>query len=108
MIAKIGIKNTKVIINGDSDVVEIGMSDTTEVDIGSLTNISVAIPDTSPILILSTTGTNGATMSVYIGNRDPNGVITADAGSIYVRVGGTSSGVYQNRSAVSGTTWVAL
>ena len=46
---------------------------------------------------------------VMFGSINPNGVVSANAGTIYVRTAGASSNVYQNRSATDpGTSWTAL
>jgi len=64
--------------------------------------------DTVEVFSLETTGTNGAKARFYVGTQAPGGTITAEPGSIYIRVAGTSSGVYNNTGASSGTTWTQL
>jgi hypothetical protein len=61
--------------------------------------------DTEAIFKLAGSGTNGATTQFYVGTRDPNATVTANAGSVYFRVNGASSGIYVNTSVGSGTTW---
>jgi hypothetical protein len=65
--------------------------------------------DTEAIFKLAGSGTNGATTQFYVGTRDPSATVSANAGSIYCRVNGASSGVYVNTSAADpGTTWTQL
>jgi hypothetical protein len=66
--------------------------------------------DTEAIFNLAGSGTNGATTQFYVGTRDAGAIgISANAGSIYIRVNGTSSAVYVNTSSSDpGTTWSQL
>lgn len=76
---------------------------------GTANNVTIQVdnPDTSPPLIIETGGTNGANISVYTGNRDPEGNVTANPGSLYIRRDGTSSRIYQLEAASSANTpWV--
>jgi hypothetical protein len=68
-----------------------------------------ASADTVPVMSFSATGSNGGSARILVGTRDPSGVVSANAGNLYVRVSGTTSNVYVNRSAADpGTTWTAL
>ena len=65
-------------------------------------------PDSDPMLLLESTGTNGAFSNIHVGDRDPNGAVSATAGSLYVRVDDASSQLYINTTAGTGTTWTAI
>jgi hypothetical protein len=66
----------------------------------------VSAQDSShPILQLD----NSVTLvAMYAGSADPNGVVSALNGSVYVRANNALSNVYINQSVGTGTTWVAL
>ncbi len=65
--------------------------------------------DTSPITRLTSTGgANGAQSRIFVGTRDPNGVVTGNPGDRYIRVDAANSNEYINTSAGPGTTWTAL
>lgn len=65
-------------------------------------------PDSNPPLIMTTGGTNGATIEFYTGSRDPEGNVSANPGSIYYRRSGINSRTYQLEAATAGNTgWVA-
>ena len=69
--------------------------------------LSSTNPDTSEGFLLEQTSTNGGSVGVYVGNRDPEGNVTANTGDIYIRDDGTSSTIYVKRA--SGTTgWFNL
>jgi len=71
-------------------------------------HIQVGGNDNVQFIRLENVGTNGGDTSFRAGDRDPNGVITGNAGQLYVRVDGVNSNMYINRDAVSGTTWTAM
>lgn len=52
--------------------------------------------DTTRVLELATTGANAATTKLYVGSRDPVGVVTASPGEFYLRVDGNDSALYQH------------
>ena len=60
------------------------------------------------LVTLTTTGTSGDSVGFFVGDSDPNAVITADAGSLFFRDTGTGAELYLNDSTGSGTSWVAL
>ena len=60
------------------------------------------------ILSLTTTGTNGDSVEMFVGDNDPSGSITALAGSLFFRDTGAGAELYLNTSVGSGTTWTAL
>lgn len=58
--------------------------------------------DTTAVLALETTGTNGADVSLFVGNRDPNTNVTGAIGDHYLSTTGTGS---LWRSTTAGTVW---
>ncbi len=91
-------------LNGTDYKVRLGGTGTIATQTEALQVINTG-DDTVPVLALSTTGTNGAKSSVYVGTRDPSGAVSALGGSIYIRVNGATSQMYQNRTAGTGTSW---
>jgi hypothetical protein len=78
----------------------------TQVPVGRIVNAGA---DTAPVLELSTTGANGASPRVFGGTRVPTGLVSGNAGDLYIRKSGAASGIYVNQSAADpGTTWVLL
>lgn len=62
--------------------------------------------DSTPAFGVQNTGTNAAISRTYVGTRDPSGLVSADAGSLYIRVSAAASALYINRSAADpGTSW---
>jgi len=57
------------------------------------------------ILNLSQAGAGGESFGLFAGTADPNGSVSADAGSLFVRDTGATASLYQNTSAGSGTAW---
>jgi hypothetical protein len=73
---------------------------------GSITNSG---NDTVATLSLATTGTNPGLSNIHIGDRNPEGLVTANPGSYYLRTDGVDSAMYQLRSAASANTpWVEV
>ncbi|MEE9219997.1 MAG: hypothetical protein V3U34_00470 [candidate division NC10 bacterium] len=64
--------------------------------------------DTAESVRINQSGTNGAQTNVFVGTQDPSGTITADPGSLYVRVSGVNSSLSVNTGAAAGTTWATL
>ena len=60
------------------------------------------------LLQLTTTGTNGDSVEMFVGDSDPSGSVTGLAGSLFFRDTGTGAELYLNTSTGSGTTWTAL
>ncbi len=79
-------------------------------------NAGINVADGAPVEIESSapdqeilrlgSGTDEA--AIFVGASSPNGVVTADAGSLYVQTAGASSTLWQNTSAGSGTTWTEV
>jgi len=61
--------------------------------------------DTVPIFDLETIGTNGGASKTFLGDQDPNGIITGAGGDEYVRANGAISGSFESREATTGTEW---
>lgn len=62
-----------------------------------------------PVLVLTQSGTSGATTSIFTGTADPStgsGVV-APEGSLYIRDGGTVGGVYLKYGAAD-TAWTSM
>lgn len=70
-------------------------------------NVVTTGDDTSEIIGMESTGTNGTDLAFRAGTRDPNGNVNAKNGDVYFRVAGASSNIYVNTSATTGTTWTA-
>lgn len=61
--------------------------------------------DTTAVLTTETTGTNGASVATFVGDRDPNGVVTGAGGDQYRRANGVTSASYESVEATTGTAW---
>lgn len=61
--------------------------------------------DTTAIETIETTGTNAGTTHKFVGDRDPNGVITGAGSDEYTRDDGATSGSYESLEATTGTEW---
>jgi len=66
---------------------------------------AVSDPDTTALITLTTSGANAGAVQTFVGNRNPNGVVTGTPGSNYIRDDGLTSKRYLNREASAGTTW---
>jgi hypothetical protein len=64
--------------------------------------------DTTRILELINSGTNPGNSKIYAGNRSPEGNVTADQGSLYIRDDGANSTLYVKESGASNTGWSDL
>ncbi|MCP5006920.1 MAG: hypothetical protein GY941_23680 [Planctomycetes bacterium] len=60
--------------------------------------------DSVPIMSLKTYGTYGDTIEFNVGDRDPEGAVTADPGRVYYTVDGIDSRTHQYQGAASGNT----
>lgn len=85
------------------------------VRIGALTGatdanlyITDAGGDAVELLDLNQTGAQPGRVRVFVGDRDPSGVVSAEPGSQYWREDGVNSTEYINTGAVTGTTWTDL
>jgi hypothetical protein len=81
---------------------------------GILGDTGVPIPMTSnggdvvPVVTFSSSGANSATAALHVGDRNPNGFVTANPGSLYAQMDGTSSTLYQIRTSASSNTWTVV
>jgi hypothetical protein len=67
------------------------------------------LPHTSPILNLITGGANGADIDIFIGDENPNSIVSAPPGAIYKRRDGTNSTIYVHADTVtSNVNWINL
>jgi hypothetical protein len=57
------------------------------------------------LVTLTTTGTSGDSVQMFVGDNDPDGSVTGLAGSLFFRDTGTGGELYINESTGSGTTW---
>lgn len=65
--------------------------------------------DTVAVLQLTSQGANGEDIRVFVGTRDPNGVVPGNPGDLYLRHSGTSSTLKINAGVSdSNTVWVNL
>jgi len=64
--------------------------------------------ETFPAATLTTTGLNGDSVDFFVGDNDPSGVVTGQAGSLFFRDTGAGAELYLNTSAGSGTTWTLV
>jgi hypothetical protein len=65
--------------------------------------------DTTPILQLTSQGTNAEDIRIFVGTQDPSGTVSANPGDVYVRHNGTTSTVKVNTGAAdANTTWTDL
>jgi len=72
-------------------------------------HIYAAAADTTSPVGLKTTGTNGGTARIYIGDRSPEGNVSAAPGAFYIKEAGSESRLYQHRGTSTGSTgWVDL
>lgn len=66
---------------------------------------SSTVPETTALVTLTTTGAGGDSVGLFVGDNDPSGTVSADAGSLFFRDEGTTGELYLNTSTGSGTTW---
>lgn len=68
-------------------------------------SLTSTVAETSPLTTLVTTGTNGDSVDLFIGESDPDGVVTGQAASVFFRDTGSTGELWLNTSNGSGTTW---
>lgn len=69
-------------------------------------DILSALADTAPILKLASAITNPGAMTMRVGNRDPNGVVTGIGPDAYFADRGALSGSYESLSAAADQIWL--
>ena len=74
---------------------------------GSVDILSPADEDEA-VLTLTSTGTSGDSIQMFVGDNDPSGSVTGLAGSLFFRDTGAGGELYLNQSTGSGTAWTAL
>jgi hypothetical protein len=62
-------------------------------------------PDTSATITLDQGGTNGGVSSVFLGNRNPEGNVAAQGGSVYIQDNSSDSNLYLKTSDTGSTDW---
>jgi hypothetical protein len=92
---------------GGSVILTTGNATNTSFAAGTVTMTGPNDED-EPIAVLTTTGTNGDSVQLFVGDSDPSGSITGNAGSLFFRDTGTGGALYLNTSTGSGTTWSAV
>ncbi len=80
--------------------------DEIEVADGMPVSIESSGPDQPQLVLLNSDDETEA--NIYSGADSPDGVISASEGSLYVRIDGTNSQLWQNVSSTSGTAWINL
>lgn len=60
--------------------------------------------DTSAVMNIGSQGANSAAVEYFYGTRNPNGIVTAPPGSMYIRVSGTTSTTFILKSNSSANT----
>ncbi len=93
-------------VSGDKKVLHEGMTSGWALPKrGSITNSSSDLLET---LRLITTGTNPGDSKIHIGNRNPEGNVTANQSAIYIRYDGDDSNLYFKSTGVGNTGWVGI
>lgn len=64
--------------------------------------------DTLAPLRLRTLGANGASASMFTGTRNPEGNVTADRGSLYLRDDATGGAIYRKQTTALNTGWLLI
>ena len=103
-----GTDNRIVRWDGTTDIQDSGVTLSDTDDITGVTSIEITetTDDATFVLDLENSGTNPGQTHVLVGNRDPDGSVTAIDGSVYIRSDDANSRMYQNVSTTSGTAWV--
>lgn len=67
-------------------------------------HVQAATADDIPLLKFRTTGTDGATIELFFGTRNPEGLVSASPGDHYGRADDIDSGLFIHKGAVTGNT----
>jgi hypothetical protein len=94
--------------NGDGGVIALAPGANTGTGTHGFVDIVGSNDEDEFLVRLTTTGTNGDSVQLFVGDSDPNGTITADAGSLFFQDTGTGAVLWLNTSTGSGTTWTNL
>lgn len=88
---------------GASIILTPGDGDTTGT--AGLIDITGPNDEDEAILQLTTGGTNGDSIQMFVGDSDPDAAVTGSAGSLFFRDTSTTGELYLNTSTGSGTSW---
>jgi len=66
------------------------------------------VGEASALMTLTATGTGGDSVGLFVGDNDPDTVVTGLAGSLFMRDTGTGGELYINTSTGSGTSWTQV
>jgi len=94
--------------NGDGGNIVLAPGANTGIGIHGFVDIAGSNNEDEALVRLSTTGTGGDSVSMYVGDNSPSGSVTAEAGSLFFRDTGTGGETWLNTSTGSGTTWIRL
>ncbi len=64
--------------------------------------------DTAAVRQLETLGANAAASKTFVGDRDPNGVVTGSPGDYYFRGSGVNSALFIHKEAAPSTVWTLI
>lgn len=70
--------------------------------------LNSTVGEADPVATLTTTGANGDSIELFVGDSDPSGSVTGLAGSLFFRDTGAGAELYLNTSVGSGTTWTQI
>jgi hypothetical protein len=70
--------------------------------------LNSTVGETLPVATLTSTGANGDSIDLFVGDGNPNGVVTGQAGSLFFRDTGAGAELYLNTSTGSGTMWTLV
>lgn len=97
---------------GAEGAVSLGATFASSVTVGGAQSGAVsaetASGNNSPVLALNQLGASGESVAVFTGTSDPNALVSAEAGSLFLRDTGAGAEAYLNTSAGSGNTWSQL
>lgn len=91
---------------GASIILTPGDGDTTGV--AGFVDITGPNDEDEEIVRLTTGGTNGDSVSFFVGDSDPSASVTGLAGSLFFRDTGSGAELFLNTSTTSGTTWTQI
>jgi len=96
--------NTSTIIKSDNSVT-IENSNVS----GFIALVSTGSSDLTEVFLAQNTGTNPGQVDFHVGNRDPNGNVNQNEGTVYFRESGATSAIYLKTSPLaSATGWQEL
>lgn len=66
------------------------------------------VGEATPLMVLTTTGASGDSVDLFVGDNSPDGSVTGQAGSLFMRDTGATGELWINTSTGSGTTWTQV